>query len=301
MSLTVSQVYSVRFGAKLPLPRIVQDNIARLRITPVLYKPFRSTKPTFRPSKVDVGIENWRTRSLTKYVSKIKDDNTDADYSEIVAIFNKLSIQKIEELTSQAIKTIARRDDEFRLRVCALLFNKAITESMFAGLMADCALRICNSIPDVREDLNTQLSMFPKLYNITDTLVYPSCDEEDYANKVVVWMNQKDKRRGYAKFATLLFARDLVGEEFISKTIQGVIEDLQESGRQERTDVTEENTTQYVDFLFESSKILPKSARTLNGILREGIKTIIECPRSDFPSLCMRSRFRLEDVLKCVQ
>jgi hypothetical protein len=299
MSLTLSQVYSVRFGAKLPLPRSVQDNIARLRITPVTYKPFRpATKQPFRARQEP--IENWRTKSLTAYVSKIR-DSADPDYSEIVGIFNKLSLQKLIPLTTEAITIMGKRDEEFRLRVSTLLFNKAITESMFASLMADCALKLVNAMPDVRDDILIQLTMFPKLYDTNDTLVYPDSTESGYDDKVVLWMKQKDKRRGYAKFVTQLFVRDLIGEEFMSNTIQSVIKDLQESAAQSKTEQTEENTTQYVDFLFESSKILPRSAKALNARIKEDILVILAIPKPQVPSLCMRSRFRIEDVLKCVQ
>jgi hypothetical protein len=300
MSLTISQVYSVRFGVKLPLPRGVQDNIARLRITPVTYKPFRpAAKQAFRPRQ-EPSIENWRVKSLTAYVSKIN-DKADKEYSEIMAILNKLSLQKIDPLTKEALAIMATRDAEFRLRVSALLFDKAITESMFASLMADFALRLVVTIPDVREDLTTQLAMFPKLYNTTDTLTYPVSSEPGYDDKVVLWMKQKDKRRGYAKFVTQLFVRELVSEEFMSKTIESVISDLHESAAQVKTEQTEENTTQYVDFLFESAKVLPRTAKALNARIKEDILAILGSPKPSLPSLCMRSRFRIEDTLKCVQ
>jgi len=300
MSLTISQVYSVRFGIRLPLPRGVQDNIAKLRITPVTYKPFRpASKATFRPRHEPI-LDNWRIKSLTSYVSKIK-DKADPDYSEIMGIFNKLSLQKIDPLTNEAIAIMSKRDAEFRLRISALLFNKAITESMFASLMADCAVKLVLANPDVREDLLTQLDMFPKLYDTNDTLVYPTSTEVGYDDKVVLWMMQKNKRRGYAKFVTQLFVRDLVGEEFMSKTIHSVISDLQESAVQLKTEQTEENTTQYVDFLFESAKVLPKTARTLNARIKEDLLALMKIPRPELPSLCMRSRFRIEDILKCVQ
>jgi len=300
MSLTISQVYSVRFGAKLPLPRGVQENIARLRITPVTYKPFRpAAKQVFRPRQ-EPTIENWRIKSLTAYVSKIN-DKADKEYSEIMAILNKLSLQKIDLLTKEALAIMATRDAEFRLRVSALLFDKAITESMFASLMADFALRLVVTIPDVREDLTTQLAMFPKLYNTNDTLTYPVSSEPGYDDKVILWMKQKDKRRGYAKFVTQLFVRELVSEEFMSKTIESVISDLHESAAQVKTEQTEENTTQYVDFLFESAKVLPRSAKALNARIKEDILAILSAPKPSLPSLCMRSRFRIEDTLKCVQ
>jgi hypothetical protein len=300
MSLTISQVYSVRFGVKLPLPRGVQENIARLRITPVTYKPFRpAAKQVFRPRQ-EPTIENWRIKSLTAYVSKIN-DKADKEYSEIMAILNKLSLQKIDLLTKEALAIMATRDAEFRLRVSALLFDKAITESMFASLMADFALRLVVTIPDIREDLTTQLAMFPKLYNTNDTLTYPVSSEPGYDDKVILWMKQKDKRRGYAKFVTQLFVRELVSEEFMSKTIESVISDLHESAAQVKTEQTEENTTQYVDFLFESAKVLPRSAKALNARIKEDILAILAAPKPSLPSLCMRSRFRIEDTLKCVQ
>jgi hypothetical protein len=300
MSLTISQVYSVRFGVKLPLPRGVQENIARLRITPVTYKPFRpAAKQVFRPRQ-EPTIENWRIKSLTAYVSKIN-DKADKEYSEIMAILNKLSLQKIDPLTKEALAIMATRDAEFRLRVSALLFDKAITESMFASLMADFALRLVVTIPDIREDLTTQLAMFPKLYNTNDTLTYPVSSEPGYDDKVILWMKQKDKRRGYAKFVTQLFVRELVSEEFMSKTIESVISDLRESAAQVKTEQTEENTTQYVDFLFESAKVLPRSAKALNARIKEDILAILAAPKPSLPSLCMRSRFRIEDTLKCVQ
>ena len=300
MSLTISQVYSVRFGVKLPLPRGVQENIARLRITPVTYKPFRpAAKQVFRPRQ-EPTIENWRVKSLTAYVSKIN-DKADKEYSEIMAILNKLSLQKIDPLTKEALAIMATRDAEFRLRVSALLFDKAITESMFASLMADFALRLVTTIPDIKEDLVTQLAMFPKLYNTSDTLTYPMTSEPGYDDKVVLWMKQKDKRRGYAKFVTQLFVRELVSEEFMSKTIESVISDLRESAIQAKTEQTEENTTQYVDFLFESAKVLPRTAKALNARIKEDILAILAAPKPSLPSLCMRSRFRIEDTLKCVQ
>lgn len=300
MSLTISQVYSVRFGVKLPLPRGVQENIARLRITPVTYKPFRpAAKQVFRPRQ-EPTIENWRVKSLTAYVSKIN-DKADKEYSEIMAILNKLSLQKIDPLTKEALAIMATRDAEFRLRVSALLFDKAITESMFASLMADFALRLVTTIPDIKEDLVTQLAMFPKLYNTSDTLTYPMTSEPGYDDKVVLWMKQKDKRRGYAKFVTQLFVRELVSEEFMSKTIESVISDLRESAIQTKTEQTEENTTQYVDFLFESAKVLPRTAKALNARIKEDILAILAAPKLSLPSLCMRSRFRIEDTLKCVQ
>jgi hypothetical protein len=39
--------------------------------------------------------------------------------------------------------------------------------------------------------------------------------------------------------------------------------------KQPKSEQTEENTTQYVDFLFETAKILPATAKDLRGLLNE--------------------------------
>jgi hypothetical protein len=141
MSLTVAQVYSVRFGTKLSLPRIVQDNIAKLRISAAAYKPVRHAQkhhPKQHHKSDPTASENWRIRCLAGYVSRIK-DNEDKDYHNIFAMLNKVAPSNLKDLVTQASDIIASRDEEFRLRISALLFNKAITENAFVNVMADFA------------------------------------------------------------------------------------------------------------------------------------------------------------------
>jgi hypothetical protein len=298
MSLTVSQIYGVRFGAKLPLPKSVQDNIAKLRIMPVVYKPFRPAKhATFRPKQE---VQNWREKALATYVSKIRDKD-DKDYHEVFAILNKLSLQNIQKLSEQAITIISKRDEEFRLRITTLVFNKAITESMYAGILGDFALILQKEFSEVSEDLSTQAKMFTKLYDNNVTLTYPQASEVDFDNKVILWMKQKQTRRGYAKFLTQLFVRNLINEDIMLTSLQDVTQELLVIAKQQKTEQAEENVTQYVDFLFESSKVLPATSIVLKQLIQKAIQEILDIPRPDLPSLSMRSRFRLEDVLKCVQ
>ena len=295
MSLTVSQIYAVRFGAKLPLPKSVQDNIAKLRIIPVVYKPFRPAKHvTFRPKQE---VQNWREKALTTYVSKIRDKD-DKDYHEIFAILNKLSLQNIQKLSENAISIMSKRDEEFRLRITTLIFNKAITESMYAGILGDFALILQKEFSEVAEDLSTQAKMFTKLYDNTVTLIYPQMSEPDFDNKVILWMKQKQTRRGYAKFLTQLFVRNLINEDIMTGSLKDVIQEITMIARQPKTEQTEENVTQYVDFLFESSKVLPATSTSVKELIRKAIQEILEIPRSELTSLSMRSRFRLEDVLQ---
>jgi hypothetical protein len=71
--------------------------------------------------------------------------------------------------------------------------------------------------------------------------------------------------------------------------------------KQPKTEQSEENTTQYVDFLFETAKILPATAKSLRALMNLFIQTVLDIPRIELPSLNMRSRFKLEDAIKCVQ
>lgn len=304
MSLTVAQMYSVRFGTKLPLPGVVQDNIAKLRITQATYKPFRPPKhhAPKHHHKHESGTfsENWRVKSLVGYVSRIK-DNSDPDYNTVFGILNKVSPTNLDLLSKEAIDVIARRDQEFRLRVTTLLFNKAISESMFANVMADIAVKLYDANSEVREDLVLQASMFPRLYDINTTLTCPSTTDSDYNNKLVLWAKQKDKRRGYAKFLAQLFIRDLITEELMISSIENVMTELKIIARLPKTDQTDQNTTQFVDFLFETANLLSQKECTVRTVLKQSIVEILAIPRDEIPSFSKRSQFRMEDALKCVQ
>jgi hypothetical protein len=297
MSLTVAQVYGVRFAEKLSLPKIVQDNIARLRITPVAFKPYRPpVKAPYRAKPT----ENWRENALVEAVRRVK-ERDDPEYDEVFGSLNKIAPRTLDKLSEKVVQNIKKRDEIFRLRVTTLLFDMAISQSGYAILMADCAKKLVTDIPDIRDDLLVQTKMFPKLYNMTETLTYPSSEEAGFADKVVEWMKLKDKRRGYAKFVTQLFVRDLVGEQTVGECMTHVSSDLTGMAKQPKTEQSEENTTQYIDFLFETSKILPTSAKDMRTLMKTFIQSVLDIPRTELPSLNMRSRFKLEDTLKCVQ
>lgn len=300
MSLTVAQIYSVRFGAKLALPKIVQDNIAKLRITAAAYKPTRSHhKPHHKPHAKN-SLENWRLKSIVSFVSRIR-DNDDVDYNDVFTNLNKVSASNLDKCSAEIIEKISKRDQEFRLRVSTLLFNKAISESMFANVMADCAVKLNASHSEIKDDLILQANMFPTLYDINTTLAFPSSSDSDYEDKVVQWMKQKDKRRGYAKFLTQLYVRDLITELIMVKSLEQVISEMKLISAQPKSETTEENVTQFVDFLFESSKMLVNKTGPVKDLIRTSLTEILAVPRTELPSLGMRSRFRLEDTLKCVQ
>lgn len=298
MSLTAEQVYGVRFGPKLALPKIVQDNIASLRITPVPFKaPYRPAQKFYKkPAQPD----NWRENALAESVRRVK-ERDDPEYSDIFGALNKISTRTLDKLSDQVIANIEKRDELFRLRITTLLFDLAITQSGYVHLMADCASKLVAKIPEIRDDLLVQTQMFPKLYSMTETLTYPSTEDLAYTDKVIEWMKMKDKRRGYAKFMTQLFVRNLVEEKTVGECMAHVSVDLSSMAKQPKSEQSEENTTQYVDFLFETAKILPSSAKDLRTLLSGFIKSVLDIPRPELPSLNMRSRFKLEDAIKCVQ
>jgi hypothetical protein len=297
MSLTVAQVYGVRFAEKLSLPKIVQDNIAKLRITPVAFKPYRPpARAPYRAKPAD----NWRENALVEAVRRVK-ERDDPEYDEVFGSLNKIAPRTLDKMSEKVIVNIKKRDEIFRLRVTTLLFDMAISQSGYAVLMADCAKKLVTEVPDIREDLLAQTEMFPKLYNMTETLTYPSSEEVGYADKVVEWMKLKDKRRGYAKFVTQLFVRELVEEKTVGECMTHVSSDLTGMAKQPKTEQSEENTTQYVDFLFETAKILPDTAKDLRVLMKTFIESVLAIPRPELPSLNMRSRFKIEDALKCVQ
>jgi hypothetical protein len=297
MSLTVAQVYGVRFAEKLSLPKIVQDNIAKLRITPVAFKPYR---PPVRAPYRAKPADNWRENALVEAIRRVK-ERDDPEYDEVFGSLNKIAPRTLDKLSEKITTNIKKRDEIFRLRVTTLLFDMAISQSGYAILMADCAKKLTTDVPEIREDLVIQTEMFPKLYNMTETLTYPSSEEAGFADKVVEWMKLKDKRRGYAKFMTQLFVRELVSEQTVGECMTHVSADLTTMAKQEKTEQSEENTTQYVDFLFETAKILPPTAKDLRTLMKSFIQSVLDIPRTDLPSLNMRSRFKLEDAVKCVQ
>ena len=83
-------------------------------------------------------------------------------------------------------------------------------------------------------------------------------------------------------------------------SLKTIVDDLNVIARQSKDSQTEENTNQYVDFLFESSKKLRPDSISIKQFLKTSLEEFIKIPRSEIPSLSMRSKFRIEDILKCV-
>jgi len=286
-------LYSMRFIQKIDLPEIIKQNIAKLRLVPASYRPARYVKKVVEQT-------NWREKVLIEYVRRIR-ETEDPDYDQMFAIFNKVAKANLEPLSQEAIGILKKRDQEFRLRVSTLLFDKAIKGSFYAGIMSELAVKLNSAIPEISEDLSAQASMFGTLYDMSGTLVFPRADEEGFEDKIVSWSKQKDVRRGYSRFLTHLYTVQLIPSKILHESMQKVLGDLDDTVVQAKTELSEENVTQYADFLFEIAKLLPKTAVELRGLIQTRVDTVLKRPRSELPSLNMRSRFKLEDTYKCVQ
>jgi hypothetical protein len=261
------------------------------------FKPFH--KPMIAKPRRQNSTDNWREKVLVEYVRRVK-EREDSEYSDVFGIFNKIVMATVEKLSKDAIGYINKRDEEFRLRIATLLFDKAITNHGFAAVMAECARIMVSEIPDMKDDIQAQISMFPTLYNINETITFPTSQDADFDNKVIAWMKQKEKRRGYAKFVMELCLRDLVTTECVRDGLKDVIRELMEIAKQPRTSQTEENVGQFATFLYETANLAKKNVE-LKTFLCDELKTVLAIDRSSMPSLNMKSRFKLEDAFKCVQ
>ena len=288
-------IYSLRFIDKLVLPKLIMDNIAKLRLVPAAYRPARLIKKISKQSE-----DNWRTKLLVDMVRRVRETD-DPQYDEIFMILNKIAPPTMDVLSKQALVILKSRDQEFRLRITTLLFDKAIKGSAYAGLMADLAQILNSQIPEISEDLETHVQMFTSLYDMSETLLFPKLGDPQFEDKVILWSKQKDVRRGYARFLTHLFTRELISGKALQESMQKVIEDLQNTIVEPNTEQSQENTTQFADFLFEIAKLLKPQAVELRGLISTKLNEILKRPRDSVPSLNMRSRFKLEDAVKCVQ
>ena len=299
MEMSSALIYSMRYATKLSLPAIIQENIAKLRIIPAAYKPMRPIKHRVLPKRKPEDGDNWRERTLTEVHRKIRETN-DPHYEELMAIFNKVSSKTLDSLSKEAIDILNKNDESFRLRTTALLFDKAIRGSAFASIMADIAVKMNEEDSNISEDLKIHVKMFTTVYDMNETLVFPSLNEPDFEDRVVAWSKQKDVRRGYSRFLTHLYTRNLISGDSLHSSMNKVLDDLESSATQAKTEKLEENITQYADFLYEIAKLLPLTAVEMRGLIETRVGALLAKPRTELPALNMRSRFKLEDAQKCV-
>lgn len=280
--MDISLIYAAR---SLPRPSLGDDILATIAKLKISFKPM--LRRNFRAQR-RAEEEDWRNAAIVSAVRKVKEKD-DPDYSEIVGNINKLSKSNYTKLMTDFLERIKKRDALFRLRVTTLLFDVGIKSNFFAPIMADAYKDIVAAHPDALQDLATQTSMFTKLYDTENVIVVPSSTEAGYNDAIISWTKQKELKRGFAVYVAELYSRGLVPEDTMMGFLKTVIDDLCESTKSVKTPANEEHVDALVRFLFAvASKVSIKSQ----------IQSLLALPRSEVPSLSMKSRFKLEDVAK---
>jgi len=282
-SLTVSSIYALRPSVKQPLPDSVIEVFSKLRTSfrPVFRRPPRREPPT--------EAANWRQNVLVETLRKVREKD-DADYDEINAAINKLSKPTYSKLTDMIKTKLAARDAMFRLRVTTLLFDRGIRQNFYASMLADLYSDIVQLSEDARQDLMTQVSMFDALYDTSAVTIVPSSTDSGFDAALIAWTKQKETKRGFAVYTSELYSRGLIPEATMSVFVSTVVDDLRETIGHTKTPPVEEHVDHLVRFL---AAVAPKVKE-----VKPKVAEILTIPRTDTPSLTMKSRFKLEDVAK---
>ena len=282
-SLTVSSIYALRPSVKQPLPDSVIEVFSKLRTSfrPIFRRPPRREPPT--------EAANWRQNVLVETLRKVREKD-DADYDEINAAINKLSKPTYSKLTDMIKTKLAARDAMFRLRVTTLLFDRGIRQNFYASMLADLYSDIVQLSEDARQDLMTQVSMFDALYDTSAVTIVPSSTDSGFDAALIAWTKQKETKRGFAVYTSELYSRGLIPEATMSVFVSTVVDDLRETIGHTKTPPVEEHVDHLVRFL---AAVAPKVKE-----VKPKVAEILKIPRTETPSLTMKSRFKLEDVAK---
>lgn len=290
----IAHLYSLRSViAKVPLSSMCLDMIEKMRRSPVAYRPaaHAHAKKNYRKHTPPRLPENWRQSALIDTHRRVREKD-DEDYETIVGCINKLSKTHFEEMLKSTLEALGKRDHLFRLRVATLLFDRGIRQNFFAPLVADFIQSILKTVPDMRGDIETQIQMFETLYDAGNVVLVPSATDPGFDDAIIAWTKQKEMKRGYAVFVGELFQRGVVPHDVMDLMLNAVLDDLQKSIRLEKTEATMEHVDHLGRFLFAV-------APNLKGWEGRGvIAEVLATPRTEVPSLNMKTRFKLEDALK---
>lgn len=283
-SLTITSIYALRPSLKQPLPDSVIEIFSKLRTSfrPIFRRPPRREAPPPEPV-------NWRQNVLVETLRKVREKD-DPDYDEINAAINKLSKPTYSKLCEMITLKLAARDAMFRLRVTTLLFDRGIRQNFYASMLADLYSDIVKLSEDARHDLETQVAMFDSLYDMTAVTIVPSSSDAGFDDALIAWTKQKETKRGFAVYTSELYSRGLIPETTMSTFVSTIVDDLRESIGQKKTPPVEEHVDHLVRFL---AAVAPKVKE-----VKPKVAEILKIPRTETPSLSMKSRFKLEDSVK---
>ena len=281
--MDIATIYAAR---ALPRPSLGDEILALISKLKISFKPaFRRTPRRPAASSVET---NWREAALVDAVRKVREKD-DADYDEVSSAMNKLSKANYTKLMTDVLERLKKRDEAFRLRVTTLLFDRGVRQTFFATLMADAYKDIATAHPEALQDLATQTAMFDRLYDMENVTIVPSSTDPGFDEAIIAWTKQKEIKRGFAVYVSELYSRGLVPEETMAGFLKTVLDELATSIRSPKTSANEEHVDALVRFL---AAVAPKMP------LKGPLGAILGLPRSECPSLSMKSRFKLEDAAK---
>jgi hypothetical protein len=282
--MDISTFYTLRSSPRDPLDETIRQTISKLKIS---FKPsFR--RPVFKRAPAEE-TTNWRELALLSVHRKVREKD-DLDYDEVNAFLNKLTKQTYDKMMVAIMEKLDKRDSMFRLRVTTLLFDRGVTQTFYAALMADAYKDIASAYPDARQDLMVQVMMFDKLYDSANVTIVPSQTDPTYNEAIIAWYKQKEKKRTFAVYVAELFSRGLIPQELMSGFVKTIADDLKESVRQPKTPTAEEHVDALVRFVFAVAAKVPE--------VKDPVKQVLAIPKAETPCLNMKSRFKLDDSLK---
>ena len=298
--MTPAFLYSLKMTNLLTLPKTVQDVISTMQLAPVSlpYAKKQNFKKFVQHKKPTAETEdNWRREVLVELKATIRNKD-DPDYEGIIGHVNKVVVSNLAEKANAIYDILKKRQDDkvFRMRAVNLMFDRGVSMPFYAKVMADMFEKLVEKFPDVRDDLQVYCSIdtFNNMFDQTKTIAFPDVSDAEFEDKVCHWNKQKEIRRGFGIFAAELHVRGLVSEDLIHDALVSAMSDLEENIRKPANKLLSESIDQVVTFMFEVSKLLGAE----NGVIVKEAKKIAAIPRTESPSLGMRSRFKLEDLTR---
>jgi hypothetical protein len=285
----------------LALPSSVQDTIASLQLAPVqqgfVKKPKFQKPPRRSPAIGGAAVENWRAEAIIAARQRHRDVQ-DVDYAEVFAALNKLAKANYEKLSGQILEILTKRkeDNDFRLRVVTLVFGKGTENAIYSDLFATLLIAMRDAHEEVAEDLAhaCNIDTWRALY-AEDIIVLPSSTDPKFSDAVITWTKQKDRRRGFSRFMTELYVREMIDADCMKAAIQTILDDLQESVAAQKTPQTEEYVNQLSTFVFDTAKALKgkEIATPIKDVTAQIVANAKACS-----CLPMRAKFKIDDASK---
>ncbi len=287
----------------LAIPSQVMDIISSMQLAPVAqaYPNKSKFKKSYIPAMSADRVSTWRNEVLIS-MKKMEFKHDDPDYNIVVGITNKVSSASLSASVCRIVDILkSRLEDEFRLRIVTLLFDRGVSMPFYSKLVANMFELIHVQIPAIRDDLQFSCSLesFNKMFEQSETITCPSTSDPEYADKLCKWTKKKDVRRGFGMFVTELHMRGLVDEDVIVNAMKMATDELEETVRKPADKTLSETVDQLVTLLFETCKIIVTRYGKEHPIVRllvERSKYILSIPKLESPCLGMRSKFKLEDI-----